>query len=160
MLTKLLIRLFVPASDQPEKPHVRAAYGVFSGYVGIVVNVLLFLFKITVGILSGSVAIAADAINNLSDAGSSVVTVFGFKLSSKPADSGHPFGHGRIEYIAGVIVSIIIIAMGLDFLKESVVRIFSPSEVKMGKVLIILVAGSLLFKAWLFFFYRTRRAPM
>ncbi|MBR2440691.1 MAG: cation transporter [Lentisphaeria bacterium] len=154
MLTKLLIKLFIPDSNHPEKPSVRAAYGIFSGYVGIAVNVLLFLLKFTVGLLSGSVAIAADAINNLSDAGSSVVTVFGFKLSSKPADSGHPFGHGRIEYVAGVIVSIIIIAMGLDFLKESILRIFSPSEVKMSKILICLVAGSLLFKAWLFFFYR------
>ena len=154
MLTKLLVKLFIRGYDRPEEPNVRVAYGVFSGYVGIAVNLLLFIFKISVGLISGSVAIAADAINNLSDAGSSVVTVFGFKLSSKPADSGHPFGHGRIEYIAGIIVSIIIIAMGLDFLKESVIRIFSPSEVKMGKILIFLVAGSLIFKAWLFFFYR------
>ena len=154
MLTKLLVKVFIPASERPEEPSVRAAYGVFSGYVGIVVNVLLFLLKFIVGIISGSVAIAADAINNLSDAGSGIVTVFGFKLSAKPADSGHPFGHGRIEYVAGVIVSIIIIAVGLDFLKESILRIFSPTEVKLDKILIFIVAGSLLFKAWLFFFYR------
>ena len=154
MLTKILIKLFIPGFDHPEKPSVRVAYGIFSGYVGIIVNSLLFLLKFTVGILSGSIAIAADAINNLSDAGSGIVTVFGFKLSAKPADSGHPFGHGRIEYVAGVIVSIIIIAVGLDFLKESVIRIFSPAGVKLDKVLICLVAGSLLFKAWLFFFYR------
>lgn len=154
MLTKLLIKLFVPGYEQPEKPNVRAAYGIFSGYVGIAVNILLFVLKLSVGILSGSVAIAADAVNNLSDAGSGVVTVFGFKLSSKPADSGHPFGHGRIEYVAGVIVSIIIIAVGLDFLKESILKIFSPDEIKMNQLLIWLIAGSLLFKIWLFFFYR------
>ena len=154
MLTKLLIKLFVPGCEKPEDPSVRTAYGIFSGYVGIIVNILLFLLKFTTGLLSGSVAIATDAVNNLSDAGSSVVTVFGFKLSSKPADSDHPFGHGRIEYIAGVIVSVIIIAMGLDFLKEAVLRIITPEPVRMKPVLIWLIAGSLLFKLWLFFFYR------
>lgn len=154
MLTKLLIKLFIPGYENPDLPQVRVAYGMFSGYVGIAVNILLFLLKFIVGILSGSVAIAADAVNNLSDAGSSVVTVFGFKLSSRPADSEHPFGHGRMEYVAGVIVSVIIIAMGLDFLKESFLRIITPEPVKAAPVLLWLIAGSLLFKLWLFLFYR------
>ena len=154
MFNKLLLRCFVPGSEHPEKPSVRAACGIFSGYVGIAVNVLLFALKLTIGIISGSIAVAADAINNLSDAGSGVVTVLGFKLASKPADREHPFGHGRIELCCGVVVAVIIMMMGLDFLKEAVSRILSGGEVKMTPLLCGLLAGSLLFKLWLFFFYR------
>jgi len=154
MLTRLLIHLFVPDSEHTERPQVRLRYGVFSGGVGIAVNVTLSVLKFAVGIASGSVAVAADAVNNLSDAGSSVVAILGFKLSVKPADSGHPFGHGRVEHIAGVIVAVVVIAMGLNFLKESVLRIFHPGEVRMSTAMIILVAGTMLLKAWLYFFYR------
>ncbi|MBQ9336685.1 MAG: cation transporter [Lentisphaeria bacterium] len=154
MLTDLLLRLFVPDYEHTEKPAVRLQYGIFCGYVGIAVNLLLFLVKLAAGILSGSIALAADAVNNLSDSGNSVVTILGFKVAAKPADSGHPFGHGRMEYIAGVVVSVVIIAIGLNFLKESVLRIIHPSEVKMSPLLIVLVSGTLVFKVWLFFFYR------
>ena len=150
MLTKLLIKLFVPGADHPEKPTVRAAYGIFSGYVGITVNVLLFLLKFTVGLLSGSVAIAADAINNLSDAGSGVVTVFGFKLSSKPADSGHPFGHGRIEYISSLIVSFVIMIVGFELMKSSYGKIINPEPVAFSLPIIILLSLSVLVKVWMF----------
>ena len=106
------------------------------------------------GILSGSVAIAADAINNLSDSGSAAVTIIGFKISAKPADKDHPFGHGRVEYIAGVVVAVIIIAVGFDFLKESIFRIFEHGSAKIDLVMLIIIGFSMLFKGWLFFFYR------
>ncbi len=154
MLIQLLIHLFVKDFRHPERPHVRLAYGILAGSVGIAVNYLLFCIKLTVGLLSGSIAMAADAINNLSDAGSSVVSVLGFKLSSKPADNEHPFGHGRLEYVAGMIVAVIIISVGFDFLKESVLRIFSPSELRADNLAIGIFAGTLLFKVWLFLFYR------
>ena len=154
MLTQFLIRQFIPDCKHTERPAVRMRYGVFSGWVGIAVNAFLSALKFTVGIISGSVAMAADAVNNLSDAGSSVVTILGFKLAAKPADHDHPFGHGRIEHIAGVVVAVVVIAMGLNFLKESVLRIMHPGEVKMSTEMIVLVAGAMVFKAWLFFFYR------
>ncbi len=154
MSVPLLVKWFIRDYKHPERPTVRLAYGVLSGWTGLAVNVLLFGVKLTVGLLSGSIAIAADAMNNLSDAGSAAVTVLGFKLSSKPADNEHPFGHGRLEYIAGVIVAVLIIAVGLDFLKESVGRIFSPVKMRADGVMLGIVAGTLLFKLWLFFFYR------
>ena len=154
MISEFLISRFVPEHANVDNPAVRLGYGTFCGWVGIAVNVLLAALKFTVGILSGSVAISADAVNNLADAGSAVVTICGFKLAAKPADHDHPFGHGRLEYVAGVVVAVAVIAMGLNFLKESVMHIIHPEEVKMSAVLAGLVAGSLLFKAWLFFFYR------
>ena len=154
MFCNLLIRLCVRGHERTEDPAVRLEYGILSGYTGLAVNVLLAAIKFAVGLISGSVAIAADAVNNLSDAGNSIVTVFGFKLAAKPADREHPFGHGRFEYVAGVVVAVIIVAMGLNFLVESVQRIVTPHKVNMSGVLTAIVAGSLLFKAWLFFFYR------
>jgi len=154
MLTHWLIRRFVPEYEHPERPGARMRYGVFSGWVGVAVNAVLALLKFAVGIASGSVAVAADAVNNLSDAGSSVVTILGFKLAAKPADRDHPFGHGRGEHIAGVVVAVVVIAMGLDFMKESALRIFRPGEVRMSAAMIALVAGAMLLKAWLYFFYR------
>ena len=154
MLTQFLIRRFIPDSRHTERPEVRLRYGIFSGWVGVAVNAALSVLKFAVGLASGSVAVAADAVNNLSDAGSSVVTIFGFKLSAKPADHGHPFGHGRIEHVAGVVVAVVVIAMGLEFFKESVIRIVNPGEVRMSAAMIALVAAAMLFKAWLFFFYR------
>ena len=155
MLTRFLIYLFVRNYKRPDLPEVRLGYGMLAGFVGITVNIMLFCIKFTVGLLSGSVAIAADAVNNLSDAGSAIVTVVGFKLSARPADNGHPFGHGRMEYIAGVIVAIIIIAVGLDFLKESVLRIVSPRVVAADGVVLGIVGGTMIFKIWLLLFYRT-----
>ncbi|MBP5530617.1 MAG: cation transporter [Lentisphaeria bacterium] len=154
MLTELLMKIFVPGCERPEHPKVRLRCGMFCGWVGIAVNVFLSALKFAVGIASGSVAVAADAVNNLSDAGGAAVTLLGFKLSAKPADSGHPFGHGRIEQIAGVIVAVVVIAMGLNFFKESVSRIVHPGKVEMSAVMISLVVAAMLFKAWLFFFYR------
>ncbi|MBQ9788177.1 MAG: cation transporter [Lentisphaeria bacterium] len=154
MLTQFLVKRFVRNYEAITNVEVRLNYGILGGYVGICVNFLLFLLKLSVGILSGSVSVAADAINNLSDAGSGIVTIIGFKISGKPADSDHPFGHGRVEYIAGVVVSIIIISMGFDFLKESIMRIFKPHSLNMSWIMLGVVGSSLLFKAWLFFFFR------
>ena len=154
MITELLIRLFVADREHTERPEVRLRYGVFSGCVGIAVNAALSALKFAVGIASGSVAVAADAVNNLSDAGSSIVTILGFKLAAKPADKDHPFGHGRGEHVAGVVVAVVVIAMGLNFLKESALRIWHPGEVKMSATMIAVVAAATLLKAWLFFFYR------
>ena len=154
MLTQFLIRRFIPDFRHTERPEVRMRYGIFGGWVGIAVNAALSVLKFAVGMLSGSVAVAADAVNNLSDAGSSVVTILGFKLSAKPADRDHPFGHGRIEHLAGVVVAVVVIAMGLNFLKESALRIAHPGEVRMSTAMIALMAAAMVFKAWLFFFYR------
>lgn len=155
MLTNFLIKCFVPDSGHPERPEVRLKYGVFSGYTGLCLNLFLSALKFTASLFSGSIAIAADAVNNLSDAGSSAVAIFGFKASAAPADRDHPFGHGRVEYVAGVIISVIIIAAGLDFLKESVFRIIHPEEVHVSRLFLYLIAGSMAFKIWLCFFYRT-----
>ncbi len=154
MLNEMLIRLFVRDYRNPERPDVRLSYGLLSGYTGVLVNILLFGIKFSIGLLSGSIAIAADAVNNISDAGSSVITIFGFKLSSKPADKEHPFGHGRMEYVAALIVSVIIVAVGFNFLKESVVRIFSPQAIHTNALVLGIFGGTMLFKLWLFFFYR------
>ena len=126
MLTSLLIRLFVPDYEHTEKAEVRLQYGIFCGWVGIAVNLLLFAIKLAAGIFSGSIAIAADAVNNLSDSGNSVVTILGFKVAGKPADSDHPFGHGRMEYIAGLVVSVVIIAIGLNLPSQATIMPVNP----------------------------------
>ena len=112
MLTNLLIKLFVKNPDKSHRPKVRLTYGLLAGFTGIAVNIVLSILKFTIGIISGSIAIAADAANNLSDAGTGIVTVIGFKLSAQPADKDHPFGHGRVEYVTGVVVSVIVIVVG------------------------------------------------
>ena len=154
MLTDFLIKCFVPDSGHPERPEVRLKYGILSGWTGFLLNLFLSSLKFAVGLLSGSIAVAADAVNNLSDAGSSIVMFFGFKASSAPADRGHPFGHGRVEYVAGVIVSVIIISAGLNFLKESAIRIFRPEAVHVSDLFLCLIGGSMAFKFWLCFFHR------
>ncbi|NLZ63764.1 MAG: cation transporter [Lentisphaerae bacterium] len=154
MITNFLIKATIPDWDKPEQPEVRQAYGKLCGSVGIAVNALLFGLKLLVGLLTGSVAVTADAINNLSDASSAVITLVGFKLSAKVADSEHPFGHGRLEYIAGLIVAVIILAVGVHFLQESVLKIFQPEKIQLSRPAIVLYAGTMLFKLWLFCFYR------
>ena len=119
-LINVLCRIFVKNYKDTKNPEVRLEYGIFAGIVGIICNIVLFLTKLTAGFLTSSLSIMADAINNLSDAGSSIVTLAGFKLASKPADSEHPYGHGRIEYISGFIVSMLIIVMGVELLRSSV----------------------------------------
>ena len=117
-MTQLLLRLFVKDYRNTEDPAVRTRYGKLAGIVGIVCNVLLFAGKFTVGTLFGSMAIAADALNNLSDASSNVVSLVGFRLGSKPADDEHPYGHARYEYLAGLAVSVMILVIGIELLKD------------------------------------------
>ena len=125
-MTQLLMKLFLKEPHNPQKPAFRSACGKLAGIVGIACNVLLFLLKLLAGLLSGSVSVMADAINNLSDASSSLVTLLGFKLAEKPADDDHPYGHARIEYLSGLIVAAMILFIGLELVKSSVSKIFSP----------------------------------
>ena len=112
-MIQFLIRHFVPDHEQTQQPQVRQRYGVLAAVVGILSNIFLFLIKALVGLLFHSISITADAVNNLSDAGSSVITLLGFKIAGKPADPEHPYGHARMEYISGMVVSFIIILLGL-----------------------------------------------
>ena len=125
-MTELLSRLFVKNRKNVTDPTVRAAYGTLGSVTGILLNLLLFAAKFTVGVLFGSVSIRADGMNNLSDAASQLISLFSFRISSKPADREHPFGHARIEYVASMIVSLLILLVGGDLLRESIEKIFSP----------------------------------
>ncbi len=151
-MTELILKLFIKDYKNVSNQKVRMKYGILSGCVGIVLNVVLCLMKFFVGSLTGSIAITADAVNNLSDAGSSAVTVFGFKMAGKPADKDHPFGHGRIEYITAMIVSFIILFMGAELAIQSVKKIRTPEDVRFSAVGAIIIAVSILGKLWLAFF--------
>lgn len=153
-MTKLLLRLFVKEYDQPKKPKVRAAVGKLSGAVGIGCNLLLFGLKLLVGTLSGSVSITADAMNNLSDAASAIVTLIGFKLAEKPADEDHPYGHARYEYLSGLAVAAMIIVIGFELAKTSVQKIFAPSAVEFSIPVAVVLIGSIGVKLWLCLFNR------
>ncbi len=153
-MTALLTKLFIKDRDNVKSPAVRGAFGVLSGTVGILLNLLLTGIKLFAGILSGSIAITADALNNLSDAGSQVVSLISFKIAAKPADRDHPFGHARMEYIASMIVSFLILMVGVDLLKEAVSAIFAPAEVVFSNLTLILLGLSVLAKLWLFSFNR------
>lgn len=144
----MLKKLFIKCYENVEDPTVRNKYGVVAGYFGIITNLLLFLIKLIIGLLTNSITILADAFNNLSDFGSCIVTILGFKLANKPADKEHPYGHARYEYITGIIVSLLMLVMGLIFLKTSIGKIISPEEIKISfatyLVLIIAVLGKVL----------------
>ena len=151
-MTKLLLRLFVKNYDDPAEPAVRSAIGRLSGIVGIVCNLLLFGLKLAVGILSGSVSITADAMNNLSDATSSIVTLVGFKLAEKPADEDHPYGHARFEYLSGLAVAAMIVVIGFELAKTSVEKIFNPAPVEFSVPVAVVLVGSILVKLWMSLF--------
>lgn len=154
-MTALLIKLFVKNPTDTKTVTARNRYGNLGSAVGIVVNVLLSLFKILVGILSGVLSLTADGFNNLADAGSSVVTLIGFKLANKPADRDHPFGHGRMEYISAFVVSFLILLVGFELLKDSVnTLIDGTASARFSNVAIIILIISILVKCWLFFFNR------
>ncbi len=151
-MTSLLLKLFVKEESGSQRH--REKCGTLAGVVGILCNLFLFAVKLTAGLLSSSISILADAFNNLSDMGSSLVTIFGFKLASKPADPDHPYGHGRFEYISALIVSGLILIMGFEVFKGSVEKIISPTAPTLGTVSIIVLAVSVLTKLWMFFFNR------
>ena len=151
---KLLVKLFIKDNKNTKDPIVRAKYGSLAGNVGITVNIILFIFKIIAGIISGSIAIITDGINNLTDASSSIITLVGFKMSVKPADEDHPFGHQRIEYLTGVIVSFIILFIGIFLGIESVKKIIEPSMPKPDGFVYIILGVSIVGKLWLSIFNR------
>lgn len=152
-MTKLLLRLFVKGAQNPDDPAVRLAVGKLAGVVGILCNGLLCLGKVLVGTLSGSVAIVADGVNNLSDAASSVVTLLGFRMAQQPADADHPYGHARYEYISGLVVAALILVIGADLAQSSVEKILSPEPVDTAPVLFGVLIGSILVKLWMSRFF-------
>ncbi len=148
LLSKLLIHNF----NDYKNSAVRRSYGVLCGAVGIFLNLVLFFGKFIVGQLSGSIAIVADAFNNLSDAGSSIISLIGFRLSGQQADPEHPFGHGRMEYISGLMVSIAILIMGFELGKTSIEKIFQPESVEFSPVSVIILAAAILVKFYMMFY--------
>ena len=154
-MTQLLIRLFIRRPNSPQDPRVRAAYGNLASVVGMVCNILLCLGKFVVGTLFGSIAITADALNNLSDASSNIVSLVGFKLAAKAPDAEHPYGHARFEYLAGLVVSVTILGIGFSLLKESVTKALHPTPVQFGWLTVAVLVVSILVKLWMSGFNRT-----
>lgn len=154
-MTEFLVRHFVKNYEETEKVSVRTAYGVLASVVGIFCNVFLFAVKWMIGFFLHSIAVMADAFNNLSDAGSSIIGLVGVKMASKPADEDHPFGHGRIEYIAALIVAFLVLQVGFTFFKDSIGKIREPEELKFQLVSIIILILSIGVKLWMGYFNRT-----
>lgn len=150
-----LAKRFIKNSEAYEQPNVRQGYGILLGAVGIALNVLLFAAKYFAGILSSSIAITADAFNNLSDAGSSLISLLGFKISGRRADSEHPFGHGMAEYVAGLIVAIAIMLMGFDLAKSSIQKIIQPEAPAFSVVSTVILCISIAVKLYMYFYNRT-----
>ncbi len=154
-MTNLLTKLFIKNRDEVHEPRVRRAYGTLVSVVCMIWNIILFAAKFTVGTVTGSVSITADAVNNLSDAGSQVISLISFRISAKPADREHPFGHARIEYVASMVVSFLVLLIGVELLKESVAKILSPEPPERSWVAAGVLLGSVLVKLWLGLFNRT-----
>ena len=153
-MTNLLLRLFVKNHRDTQSPDVRGAIGNLSGTVGIVCNILLFLAKLAVGIMADSAAVMADAANNLLDASSSIVTLLGFRMAQRPADHGHPYGHGRYEYLAGLLVAGVILLSGGDQARTAVEKIIHPAAADFSTVTFIVLVLSIGIKLWMCVFYR------
>jgi len=153
-MTELLLKIFVKDYKNIENQAVRTKCGSLSGWVGIFCNVILFIAKIVAGLLAGSVSIMADAINNLSDASASLISLFGFKLSGKPADKEHPYGHARFEYLAALVVSILICVIGVEIFRSCLDKILKPVETDFGIVAVSILIGSVVMKLWMMFFAR------
>ena len=154
-MTELLVRLFIKNPQNIKDSTTRRAYGTLGGIVGILCNLFLCVLKITIGVISGSLSIMADGFNNLSDMGSSVVTIIGFKLAGKPADRDHPFGHGRMEYMSAFIVSVLIVIVGVDLFEGSIGALLSNTDTPEYNTLAIVILGiSVAVKFWLFLFNR------
>ena len=152
-MTDLLIKTFIKNHGNVDDPAVRSAYGKLAGKIGIACNVLLCLGKFIAGVVSGSLSISADAVNNLSDASSSIISLIGFKLSERSADREHPYGHGRYEYLAGFMVAALIIVIGAELLRDSIIKIIKPTEVLFGVLPIAVLSVSILVKLWMMIFY-------
>ena len=153
-MTKLLIRLFIEKRRFKTPSAKIGAYGVLSGIVGIICNVLLFAVKFFLGLTSGAISIVVDGLNNLSDSASSISTLVGYKLAGKPADEKHPYGHGRIEYITSLVISIFILFMGYELIRTSFDRIFHPQSLQITWIVLLILILSIGVKFWLFLFNR------
>ena len=153
-MTDWLVQRCIRRPEDGSDPAVRQAYGLLSGGVGIVLNLLLSAGKFVAGVLTGSIAVTADAFNNLSDAGSSVVTLVGFRMAAKRADDDHPFGHGRIEYLSGLAVAVAILVVGLELAKSSLEKVLHPVEVAFSWLSVGILCASILVKLGMFFFNR------
>lgn len=153
-MVSALIHIFVKNKEDIDSPKVRAAYGTVTGIVGIMLNVFLFAIKGIVGLVAGSISIVADAFNNLSDAASSIITMIGFKVASREADSEHPFGHGRSEYISGMLISVIIVYVGIELIKSSIEKIINPTGVEFSINLIIALLISVFVKLYMYTYNR------
>ncbi len=153
-MTQFLIRHFIKDPEQVQDKAVRKAYGTLGSLTGIACNIFLFIVKLVAGLLSNSLSILADAMNNLSDMGSSIVTMLGFKLSAKPADDEHPFGHGRMEYMSAFIVSVLILLVGFELLQSSIDNILKPEPVTISYITLVILAVSILVKLWMSSFNR------
>ena len=151
-MTEFLVNKFIKDSANIESTEVRTRYGMLASVVGIFCNVLLFSVKLTIGLILSSLAVTADAFNNLSDAASSIISFIGVKMAGKPADAEHPFGHGRIEYIAALIVSFLVIEVGFTFFKSSISKILHPEEISFDLVPFVILILSILVKLWMAFF--------
>ncbi|MDP4178875.1 MAG: cation diffusion facilitator family transporter [Bacillota bacterium] len=154
MIYRSIVSHFIKNYDKTNDPVVRRSYGYLGGIIGIIINLCIFLIEFCIGLLVNSIAVTADAFHNLSDVASSIVTLLGFKIASKPADHEHPFGHGRYEYIASIIVSFIIIIVGIEFIKSSFSRIIHPEPIKFSIITFILVLISIPLKIYLSIFNR------
>ncbi len=154
-MIELLAKIFVKDKDAMSEQQLRSAYGYICGAFGIFLNVMLFAGKLFAGIISGSVAVSADAFNNLSDAGSSAISLIGFKLAAKKPDPGHPFGHGRYEHIASLFISVLIIVMGVELGKSSVEKIINPSKAEYSVLVYVILAVSILVKLYMFCYNRS-----
>lgn len=154
-MTGLLVRMFIRDCENVEEPAVRGAYGTLAGIVGIICNLILFAAKLVIGTVSGSVSITADAVNNLSDASSSIMTLVGFRLAQKPEDAEHPYGHARIEYLTGLAVAALILVIGVQLAKSSFLKILHPEPVEFSIALVIVLMLSILVKLWMALFNRT-----
>lgn len=155
MMTNWIVKTFVPRADEVADVDVRTRYGLVAGITCIICNVLLCAAKGAVGLLAGSVSIVADAVNNLSDAASNIVSLLGFKLASRPADANHPYGHGRFEYLAGLVVAALVLAIGLNLIWSSIQKIISPEPVEFSAALVVVLVLSILVKMWMAVFNRT-----
>ena len=153
-MTQFLLKTFVKNPAGTADPGVRAAIGRLSGIVGICANILLFLGKIALGTLTGSMSVTADALNNLSDASSSIVTLLGFRLAQMPADENHPYGHARFEYLSGLAVAVMIMLIGFELARSSLEKILNPAPVEFSPVTVLVLAGSIAVKLWLSRFNR------
>ena len=153
-MTKILLQLFAGRNLDVQEPETRVRIGKGAGTVGMLCNILLFAIKLLAGLLAGSVSIMADALNNLSDATSSVVTLLGFKLAERPADAHHPYGHARYEYLSGLAVAGMIVVIGFELAKTSVEKIFNPAAVEFSLLTVIILITSIAINLWMMRFYR------